>query len=188
MSGGQPRLVIRAASAHDAEAVASLRSAVLAEGRWFLADPDEVALSPVAVGEELAALDRQANSRVLVALRGLDLVGACWLRGGRLRRVAHEASLELMVGEAARGGGVGRRLLREAIAWAQGQPGLHRLCLAVMADNARAVALYRAHGFVEEGRRQGAVREADGRLRDDLLMARSVDAPGGSLVGELLPG
>lgn len=170
----QPRLSIRAASAADAGAVSSLRAAVLAEGRWFLAEPDEVERSVEAVERELIRLDREPNSRVLLAWRGEALEGACWLRGGRLRRVAHEASLELMVAEAARGRGVGRRLLREAVAWAEGQPGLSRLCLAVMADNDRAVALYRAAGFVDEGRRVGAVREADGRLRDDLLMARGV--------------
>lgn len=166
--------MIRAASAADAEAVSCLRAAVLAEGRWFLAEPDEVDLSTPAVARELLRLDQEPNSRVLLAWRAEVLEGACWLRGGGLRRVAHEAALELMVSQAARGRGVGRRLLREAVAWAEGQPGLTRLCLAVMADNERAVALYRAAGFVDEGRRVGAVREADGRLRDDLLMARGV--------------
>jgi len=147
---------------------------VLAEGAWFLADPDEVVLSVEAVGEELAALDRQPNSRVLLAWRGRTLVGACWLGGGSPARVAHEASLELMVLAEERGRGVGRRLLSRAIGWAEGQPGLGRLVLAVMADNERAVALYRAQGFVEEGRRRGSVREADGRERDDLLMARTL--------------
>ncbi|RME23698.1 MAG: hypothetical protein D6798_13000, partial [Deltaproteobacteria bacterium] len=80
------RLTIRAASAADAEAVARLRAEVLAEGRWFLADPDEVQLDPGAVAAELRRLDEARNSRVLVALRGDVLVGACWLRGGWLRR------------------------------------------------------------------------------------------------------
>ncbi len=168
------RLEIRPATRQDAGPLSQLRSSVLAEGAWFLADPDEVVLSVEAVGEELAALDRQPNSRVLLAWRGRTLVGACWLRGGRLRRVAHEASLELMVLAEERGRGVGRRLLSRAIGWAEGQPGLGRLVLAVMADNERAVALYRAQGFVEEGRRRGSVREADGRERDDLLMARTL--------------
>lgn len=166
--------------------MARLREAVLGEGRWFLADPDEVSLSEPAVTDDLAELDRLPNSRVLVALRGQDLVAVCWLRGGRLRRVAHEAALEIIVGADHRGQGVGRRLLRRAIAWAEGQRELSRLALAVMADNHRAVALYQAHGFVEEGRRHGVVREADGTVRDDLLMARDVSGDAEGLVDELL--
>lgn len=161
---------------------------MLAEGRWFLADPDEVSLSLESVEAELVELDQSANGRIFVATRGARLEGACWLRGGRLRRLRHEASLELMVAREARGRGVGRRLLRETLAWAEGQPGLLRVVLSVMADNERAIALYRREGFVEEGRRVGAVREADGRLRDDLLMARAVDAPPPSLAWTLSRG
>jgi len=119
-------------------------------------------------------LDRRPNSRVFVGLRGDRLVAVCWLRGETLRRVAHQATLELMVSADQRGRGVGRRMLKHALAWAEGQPELSRLALSVMADNARAITLYRAHGFVEEGHRRGSVLEADGTLRDDLLMARGV--------------
>lgn len=161
---------------------------MLAEGQWFLADPDEVVLSLDSVEAECVELDRSGNGRLFVAERGERLEGACWLRGGRLRRLRHEASLELMVAREARGRGVGRRLLREALAWAEEQPGLLRVVLSVMADNERAIALYRREGFVEEGRRVGAVREADGRLRDDLLMARAVDAAPAALAWTLSRG
>lgn len=174
------RLEIRPATRQDAGPLSQLRSSVLAEGVWFLADPDEVDLSEAAVVDEILKLDRQPNSRLLLAWRGEVLAGACWLRGGRLRRVAHEAGLELMVRAEERGRGVGRRLLSRAIEWAAGQPGLSRLALLVFADNAAAIALYQSQGFVLEGRRVGAVQEQDGRRRDDLLMARRLrEAPPG---------
>ncbi len=182
----QQRLTIRAASAGDAGAVARLRAAVLAEGRWFLADPDEVRLDDDAVAAELRRLDQERNSRVLLGWRGATLVGACWLRGGWLRRTAHEAALELMVSESDRGRGTGRRLLAEALAWAEGAPELQRVALSVLADNDRARHLYEAAGFALEGRRRGAIREPDGRLRDDLLMARDVPTPQPALAEGLL--
>lgn len=161
---------------------------MLDEGLWFLADPDEQVLDDDVVAGDLARLDAQPNSRVLLAWRGEQLVGACWLRGGQLRRIAHEASLELMVRRDERGRGVGRRLLARAIAWAEGQGSLRRMTLSVMADNERAIHLYRAHGFVEEGRRIASVREADGRERDDLLMVRRLRPAEPTLVEQLRRG
>ena len=42
--------------------------------------------------------------------------------------------------------------------------------LQVRADNPRAIALYRSHGFEHEGTRRALVRADDGRLVDDLVM------------------
>lgn len=170
----RPRLTIRAASAHDAEAVARVWAAVLAEDRFFVTAPEEWSWTAEDVAQDLVRLDREACSRVFVALRGDQLLGVLWLRGGRLARLRHVARLELMVAAEARGQGLGRRLLREAVAWAEGEPGLRKISLAVMADNAAAIALYEGAGFRIEGRRVAEYQERDGSLRDDLLMARDV--------------
>jgi RimJ/RimL family protein N-acetyltransferase len=68
-----------------------------------------------------------------------------------------------------RGRGVGSVLLQAAIDWARGQ-GLHKLCLEVFAHNAAGLALYRKHGFVEEGRRVKQYRRASGELWDSIVM------------------
>ena len=96
------------------------------------------------------------------------------MTGGRLTRARHVARLEMMVDKAARGEGVGKALLDHALSWAEANPMLDKVALAVFADNDRAVALYRSRGFTDEGRRVGEYKEADGRLRDDLLLARAV--------------
>ena len=68
-----------------------------------------------------------------------------------------------------RGRGVGSALLEAAIEWARNE-GLHKLSLGVFAHNARAIALYRKFGFVEEGRRVKHYRRASGELWDALEM------------------
>ena len=68
-----------------------------------------------------------------------------------------------------RGRGAGSVLLQAAIDWARGQ-GLHKLCLEVFAHNAAGIALYRKHGFVEEGRRVKQYRRASGELWDSVVM------------------
>jgi ribosomal protein S18 acetylase RimI-like enzyme len=64
-----------------------------------------------------------------------------------------------------RGRGVGSALMVAAIEWAREQ-GLHKLSLSVWPHNAAAIALYRKHGFVEEGRRIKQIRRQSGELWD----------------------
>ena len=61
--------------------------------------------------------------------------------------------------------GVGSALLEAAIAWAR-ECGLHKLSLSVFPHNTAGIALYRKHGFVEEGRRAKQLRRANGQLWD----------------------
>jgi ribosomal protein S18 acetylase RimI-like enzyme len=68
-----------------------------------------------------------------------------------------------------RGRGVGSALLAAAIESARSR-GLHKLSLSVFAHNARAIALYRKFGFVEEGRRVKQYRRTSGELWDALDM------------------
>lgn len=73
----------------------------------------------------------------------------------------------------ARGRGIGRALLRAAAAEAATR-GAERLFLEVAVDNAAAIALYRAAGFAEVGRRKAYYRRPDGGRVDALVMARAV--------------
>jgi ribosomal protein S18 acetylase RimI-like enzyme len=68
-----------------------------------------------------------------------------------------------------RGRGVGSALLDAAIGLAREQ-GLHKLSLEVFAHNTAAIALYRKHGFAEEGRRTRHYRRASGELWDSIIM------------------
>ena len=83
--------------------------------------------------------------------------------------------LELVVDEHLRGMGVGGALLDALIERVRGVKHLVRLSLAVFADNAPALGLYRSRGFVEEGRRRSVVLDEDGTFRDDVLMVMRID-------------
>ena len=60
------------------------------------------------------------------------------------------------------GRGVGRAFIREIMAWVFDEKGAHRLWLDVFDDNKRAEAVYRALGFVEEGRTRESCLRPDG--------------------------
>ena len=167
---GEPGAQIRAALPGDAAALLALDRAVRAEGAWMIADPDEITESLEARADRLRA---EAPGRVwLVAEIGPRIVGALLITPHRLRRHREVGSLEILLAADARGQGLGGRLLSAGLAAARAA-GLRKVSLAVLAENERAIRLYRAAGFCEEGRRVAEFRAPDGRLVDDLLMALS---------------
>lgn len=160
---------VRPARPDDEATCATLLQQIWAEGEAFLTYPDE------APGQVLPPNDPTGPAALVAevdgALRGLAIA-----RAAGLRRLAHCRTLELAVDAEARGGGVGGALLDALLDSLRARPTVRVLRLAVFADNAAAVALYRSRGFVEEGRRAGWSQEESGALRDDLLMRLEVHA------------
>ncbi len=165
-------VIIGAAVDRDARGLVELRRAILEEAAWFTAEagevPDDVRLRT----DRMREARRSGNQVHLVARIGGDLVGAVAVEGGRLRRVRHVGRLEIMVGRAWRGRGIGAALLEAALASSRMHPALEKVELAVYAHNARALSLYQRYGFVEEGRRIRQQRLADGSYADEVWMAR----------------
>lgn len=151
----------------------ALERMVLNEGRFFVRTADEA--------PDLASMDRsiadylQSENAVMLAAR-VDgaVVGVIRMTGGALKRTRHSAKLEVLVHPSYRGKGHGRDLMAAGLAWARSTPQVQRVALCVFADNIDALAMYERLGFVEEGRRIGEYREADGTLRDDVMLALSV--------------
>jgi ribosomal protein S18 acetylase RimI-like enzyme len=74
------------------------------------------------------------------------------------------------------GQGVGSRLFAELFARAARlDPPVTRIELVARTGNAAAIRLYERLGFRVEGRFRNRVRLADGRVEDDIPMARAVD-------------
>ena len=100
-----------------------------------------------------------------VAVTAAEIVGSLHLERSRFGF----GEIGMAVAREWRGRGVGSALLAAAIEWARGR-GLHKLSLSVFPHNARAIALYRKFGFVEEGRRVKHYRRVSGELWDALDM------------------
>ena len=100
----------------------------------------------------------------VVASAGLHPVGLA------LRR-RHAMGLGITVSAPWQGRGLGHALMAALLDYADRWAGVLRVELTVYADNLRAQALYRRHGFVEEGRHR-AFALRDGVYVDALAMAR----------------
>jgi ribosomal protein S18 acetylase RimI-like enzyme len=151
-------IVIRPARTGDAPEQARLFAAVAEERDGIATEP------PVDIAAR-TALFAAAVDASFVAVAGGRVVGMIHVEASRF------GFGDLGMGVAAewRGRGVGSALMRAAIEWARAQ-GLHKLSLEVFPTNAAAIALYRKHGFVEEGLRTKHYRRASGELWDAIAM------------------
>ncbi len=107
----------------------------------------------------------------LVALEGGRVAG--WAALGRVsRRAAYAgvAEVSVYVGAEFRGKGAGRALLSALVEESE-RGGVWTLQASVFPENAASVALHRACGFREVGRRE-RIGRLGGRWRDTLLLER----------------
>ena len=149
---------VRPATADDARAMAELFAAVAGERTGIATEP------PVDVDDRAAQFAHSAAGSV-IAVAGDQVVGLLHIEASQYGF----GELGMLVARDWRGRGVGSALVQAAINQARGQ-GLHKLCLEVFARNTAAIALYRKCGFVEEGRRTGQYRRANGELWDSIVM------------------
>ncbi len=107
--------------------------------------------------------DPKGLSQAFGAFDGEELVGTVTVEFSAKPKTRHKALLiGMFVGEAARGRGVGRALVRAALAAAAARPGVQVVTLTVTEGNAAAIALYEACGFRVFGVEPMAIATAAG--------------------------
>jgi RimJ/RimL family protein N-acetyltransferase len=164
-------LTIRTALPSDAEALTAYLAAIVAERLPVLFVRDAPP-APERVAAMIARHAEDERSCLLLALDGDVIVGMLDFSGLERAQQRHVGSFGMSVARAARGRGVGRRLLRALYAFAT-EHGYRRLELEVFATNGPAIALYEGEDFVHEGRRRGAVMVGDAAM-DLLMMGRGI--------------
>lgn len=159
-------VTLRAAEVDDAPGVAALYQSPAVFGALLqLPFPRESYWR-----ERLAGADPDALN--LLALIGDDIVGHAYLgRPQPHARRRHVGAIGIAVRPDRQRRGVGNALLAAIIERAERWMQMTRLELEVYVDNVAAIALYRKHGFVEEGRMRGYAFR-DGEYVDALAMAR----------------
>ena len=170
-NGGEA-LEIRPAEPRDARAFLDHWTAIVAEERFVRSE--EVETSARAYRRRFR--QRSDLGTDLLAFEGRRLVGHVTVQRERHPVTRHVGSLAIAVAADARGRGIGRRLMTEAIAWSK-EAGVEKLVLSVYPHNEAAISLYRSFGFVEEGRLARHSRKSYG-YEDEILMAAWIGSDG----------
>jgi RimJ/RimL family protein N-acetyltransferase len=158
---------VRRSTEADARAFVDLMEAVAGEGRFI---GRELPLDRAALDRSFRAGLDDSDRLSLVATVDGRVVGSLGLTHDGMGH----ADLGMLLAIDARGRGLGSALLREATAWADAHPVVHKVCLQAWPHNTAALALYRRHGFLVEGHLHRHWRRRDGSLWDAVIMGLAV--------------
>ena len=145
-----------------------------AESPYFVIEPDEFDLTEEQEGKWVQDHLDGTGKLVLIAEISNEVIGCLSFENGSRRRITHRGSFGISVREKLRGQGIGTALLQALIVWAEANPLIEKIGLAVFVNNVDAIRLYQRLGFVEEGRRPREMKMGPGQYADDLLMYRFV--------------
>ena len=160
---------IRKASEGDWEAIWPIFRAIVVRGDTYA--------YPVDTGEtEARAIWLEKPAATYVALRGQEIVGTYYLKPNQPGQGSHVCNAGYMVGSAARGLGVGRSMCRHSLGEAT-RLGFSAMQYNLVAStNARALAIWKAHGFEVVGTLPRAFRHPEHGLVDALILYRLLES------------
>jgi RimJ/RimL family protein N-acetyltransferase len=165
---------IRSPQPDDAAPLLTYVRSVAAETPYLIMEADEFNFTDDQERQWIQDHLDAPGKLALVAEVGGMVVGSLSFENGPYRRIAHRGTLGVSVAKQWRGKGIGTALLQALIDWADENPLIEKIGLAVAVNNEGAIRLYRKLGFLEEGRRPREMRIGPGQYMDDLLMYRFV--------------
>ena len=133
--------------AQPPEAVFDLIQSVYHSTDWFVADFEQEYPTLGALSERFRQIRTRPGRLFLVARSGHDLSGYLTIVPRVARKLRHTADLNMGVRQETRGLGLGGELLGAALERMQNDRIIEIVYLMVRADNARALQLYKKHGF-----------------------------------------
>ena len=167
------QILLRSATAEDADMLIDYLKTVSGETRFLMKEPDEIQFTR----EEEVRFIRSHNDseKALLILAFVDgaYAGNCsFSEKSASRRTKHRADIGIALYQKYTGFGLGRLMLERLLKKMEAQ-GFEQAELAVVGGNDRAYRLYKSLGFRECGRIPNANRYDDGTFSDEILMVKT---------------
>jgi RimJ/RimL family protein N-acetyltransferase len=167
-------LLVRSPTGDDAPEILAFRRVESATTDQVLTQPHECPETADEQWESMKDAISHPDRLFLVACIDQRIRGLLSFAGGKRERERHAGVFGLTIAEAWRGRGIGTALISTLLDWARAHPHIEKVSLVVFSTNDRAIRLYRALGFEEEGRQFGHTQITPGSYVDNLHMARWV--------------
>lgn len=144
--------LLRNGNKADGKEVFEVFNLTHAETDYLLSYPDENSYDPEQEAQFLEEKTNSSNEIEIIAVVDGKIAGTAGIESvGKKYKLQHRAELGISVLKEFWGLGLGKALMNACIQCAK-KAGYKQLELNVVAENERAVALYKSFGFVEFGR------------------------------------
>ena len=158
LKDGRP-CVLRHGSAKDAEGALGNFIRTHEETDNLLSRPDEIKLTSDEEGKYLEEKAASGNEAEILAEVDGRIVGTAGIEAaGKQEKIRHRCDFGISIEKEYWGLGIGRALTEACIECAK-KAGYEQMELQVVADNERAIDMYRAAGFTEFGRNPRGFRK-----------------------------
>lgn len=162
---------IRSAISSDAQALSALRLKIDGETENLDRVKGEAFIDTLGFEQLIQADTENSKNLFLVAETNGKLVGFSRCEENPLKRSAHKVEFGVGVLKDYWGVGIGKNFLKESINWADANE-IHKISLAVLETNEKAIGLYKKLGFEIEGILKKDKRLSDGQYYNTVLMGR----------------
>lgn len=168
---GGHELLLRNAREEDAQRLIDYLKTTSGETRFLIREPDEVTMTQE---DERRFIRRQNESErdvMVLAFYDGEFAGNASLMGMGPSRYRHRAGVAIALYQAYTGLGIGRAMIEALLAIAK-ECGIEQVELEVVADNERAIALYKKLGFEVYGTMPRNMKYRDGTYADVYWMMK----------------
>ena len=164
-------LRLRNAREEDAEILIDYLKQTCGETRFLVKEPEEITLTIEQEKNFIRNQNESEGNLMLLAFLNGKYIGNCSLMGNAPSRYRHRASVGIALFQAYTGMGIGRKML-ELLCEIAKEKGIEQLELEVVADNDRAIALYKKIGFEKMGTFPHNMKYKDGTYADAYWMVK----------------
>lgn len=135
---------------------------------------EDVALDANQINNFINYLSKMENSIFVVGIIQGKIIALGYLEGGRRSRTFHSCNLGIGVLQNYQELGIGNEIMNYLLKFASEGEYIAKINLQVRVDNKKAIAMYKKHGFILEGKESRAMF-IDGNFYDYLNMGYLVN-------------
>ena len=166
-------LVLRNPEEEDAEMLLEYLKTTCAETRFLVKEPEEITMTLEDERDFINSQNKSERNLMLLGFLDGEYVGNCSLMGMSPSRYQHRVSMGIALYQRFIGMAIGKVMTEQLINISK-EKGIEQIELEVVADNDRAISLYKKMGFEVIGTLPNNMKYKDGTYADAYWMMKKL--------------